>query len=165
MTLRDTPHAGGPAGTYVDATAAPSAPAAAAAAYGDLVSGLLDGREDLATARFDLALAEAVASGEVSAETARVLRFWQRAAVREVVVHAESVLPPALAGLDQSRVDAAGRLAADEELLAAALRGNVSTEGTSATTLRERTSGAQDRRQEIVAALTRSTLLDLRAHH
>ena len=165
MTVRE-PDGSSPTTAYAEATPAPSAPAAAEATYGDLVAGLLDAREDLATARFDVALTAAVTAGEVSAETARMLRFWQRCAVREVVTHAQSVLPPALAALDRSRVEAAERLATDEQLFCSADSGGTGTLGEAPTTVGEQSSTLDDRRRQvIVAAVTRSTLLDLRAHH
>jgi len=163
MTLRDAPHTSSRA--YAEATPAPPAAAAAEAAYDDLVTGLLDAREDLATARFDVALTAAVTAGEVSAEAARTLRFWQRSAVREVVAHAGAVLPPALAAIDRSRVEAAGRLAADEELFSSADPSGTGTLGEPTTTVGEQQSPLDARRQVLVAALTRTTMLDLRSHH
>jgi len=164
MTLRDAPHSSSRA--YAEAAPAPPAAAAAEATYADLVAGLLDAREDLATARFDVALTAAVTAGEVSAETARMLRFWQRSAVREVVAHAQTVLAPTLAALDRSRLEAADRLARDEDVFATAEPGDPGTLGEASTTVSEQPAGQDDsRRQVIVAALTRSTLLDLRAHH
>jgi hypothetical protein len=165
MTVRD-PHGTPPTRTYAEATSAPSRLAAAEATYTDLVAGLLDAREDLATARFDVALTAAVTAGEVSADSARTLRFWQRSAVRELLAHAQDVLPPALAALDRSRVVAAERLARDDAMFCSAESGDAGTLGEVPTTVGERSSTLDDeRRQVIVAAVTRSTLLDLRAHH
>jgi hypothetical protein len=83
-------------------------------AYADLVAGLLDAHDDLATARFDAELAAAVAAGDVSAETARVLRFWQRAAQRALLDHARTALPAALRGLDAARAETRQGVAAAE---------------------------------------------------
>jgi hypothetical protein len=74
--------------------------AARESAYAELVAGLLDAREDVATARFDAELAAAEQDGRIDAATARTLRWWQRAAVRAVVDHARVSLPPVLAALD-----------------------------------------------------------------
>src|SRR5690349_12599008 len=52
--------------------------------WSHLVNGLLDARADLATERFDAELAVAVAAGDLTAETAHRLRFWQRASVNAV---------------------------------------------------------------------------------
>lgn len=84
-------------------------------AYADLVSGLLDARDDPATERFDAELKAAVEAGDVSAEAARSLRFWQRAAMRSLVDHARTVLPAALCALDSARADSAESAAAAEE--------------------------------------------------
>jgi hypothetical protein len=83
-------------------------------AYADLVAGLLDAHDDLATARFDAELAAAVAAGAVTAETARVLRFWQRAALRALVDHARTALPAALGGIDAARAETQQGIAAAE---------------------------------------------------
>ena len=83
-------------------------------AYADLVSGLLDARSDPATERFDAELAEAVSSGAVTPDAARLLRFWQRAAQRALVDHVRTVLPPALHALDASRTESAAEVAAAE---------------------------------------------------
>ena len=80
-------------------------------AYAELVAGLLDARDDLATARFDAELAAAQDSGAIDAATARALRWWQRASVRAAVDHARSALPPVLAALDGAQAAAAEDLA------------------------------------------------------
>jgi hypothetical protein len=74
--------------------------------YADLVGGLLDDREDPASVRFDAELAAAVTRGEVSPETARRLRAWQRASVRGVADHVCAVVPTVLAALESARADA-----------------------------------------------------------
>jgi hypothetical protein len=80
-------------------------------AYAELVAGLLDARDDVATARFDTELAAAQNSGHIDAATARALRWWQRASVRAVVDHARGALPPVLAALDQAQAAAVDDLA------------------------------------------------------
>ncbi|HUW15611.1 MAG TPA: hypothetical protein VMW94_00920, partial [Actinomycetes bacterium] len=75
------------------------------------MAGLLDARDDVATARFDTELAAAQDSGHIDAATARALRWWQRAAVRAVVDHARGALPPVLAALDQAQAAAVDDLA------------------------------------------------------
>ena len=72
------------------------------AAYADLVSAVLDLRSPEATAAFDAALSAAVASGSLSDEIARQLRWLQRQSERAVIEHAEAVLPPALVALQCS---------------------------------------------------------------
>jgi hypothetical protein len=71
--------------------------------YADLVAGLLDARDDPATDRFDEELAAAVERGDLSADLARRLRFWQRAAVRSLTDHSRTVLPAALGALAAAR--------------------------------------------------------------
>lgn len=134
-------------------------------AYADLVTGLLDAREDAATTRFDAALNSAVAAGEVSADAARALRFWQRAAVRGVVEHARTVLPAALGALDVARHEAAERTAADRQVLGETDPAVQDTSRDLSTTVGEQPSSLEARRHRlIVAGLTSSTTLDLRAH-
>jgi len=77
------------------------------AAYGDLVAGLLDVRDDVATERFDAEVAAAVASGRLDPDIARRLRWLQRESVRGLVEHARTALPAAMLGLDQARADQA----------------------------------------------------------
>lgn len=79
--------------------------------YADLVGGLLDARDDPATARFDHELALAVEAGQVTAAAARRLRFWQRASLRLLADHTRSVLPTALGALEASRREAADYVA------------------------------------------------------
>lgn len=67
----------------------------------DLVSGLLDGRDDPATARFDDELEHAVELGSVSPESAHRLRYWQRAAVRSLAEHVRTAVPGVLGLLAQ----------------------------------------------------------------
>ena len=80
--------------------------------YADLVAGLLDARDDVATARFDAELEHAVATGAITAGSARRLRFWQRASIRGLADHTKSVLPTALSALDASRAEAEAALTA-----------------------------------------------------
>lgn len=79
--------------------------------YADLVGGLLDARDDPATARFDHELASAVEAGQVTAAAARRLRFWQRASLRLLADHTRSVLPTALGALEASRREGADYVA------------------------------------------------------
>lgn len=74
--------------------------------YAELVSGLLGARTDPATERFDEELDRVVADGEVTADVARRLRFWQRAALRALTDHTRTVLPITLGALEASRRDA-----------------------------------------------------------
>lgn len=74
--------------------------------FADLVGGLVDAREDPAVVRFDAELAAAVTRGEVTPETAKRLRAWQRASVRGVADHVRTVLPAVLAALESARADA-----------------------------------------------------------
>ena len=73
--------------------------------YRDLVAGLVDARDDPVTARFDDELAAAVARGDMTADAAHRLRFWQRASVRALADHTMTVLPAALGALAASRDD------------------------------------------------------------
>lgn len=81
-------------------------PSARQAALTDLIGGVLESRRDTAGARFDAELDALQAQGEVSAEAARLLRYWQRASVRAVVEHARLVLPPTLAALAEADEEA-----------------------------------------------------------
>jgi hypothetical protein len=65
--------------------------------YHALVAALLGVRTDYASARFDAEVTAALAENRLDVATARTLRWWQRAAVREVEAYAGSVLPAALA--------------------------------------------------------------------
>lgn len=85
--------------------------------YSDLVGGLLDARDDPATARFDAELTRAVERGEMTGDTARRLKFWQRASLRALTDHTRAVLPTALGALDASRREASASAAAAADLL------------------------------------------------
>ena len=82
--------------------------------YADLVSGLLGVRVDPATTRFDAELDTAVEAGQVSAEVAQELRFWQRASLHALSDHIRTVVPVALGALEASRREAEAYL---DELL------------------------------------------------
>ena len=84
-------------------------------AYADLVGGLLDARPDPATERFDTELATAVAHGTLTPETARILRFWQRASLRGLVEHARTVVPAALEALDAARAESSVTVEAEAQ--------------------------------------------------
>ena len=72
----------------------------------DLVGGLLDARDDPATARFDAELAAGLAAGTLTEDAAHRLRFWQRASVRSFADHARTVVPVALGALAAARREA-----------------------------------------------------------
>ncbi len=76
------------------------------AALSDLVAGLLDARLDPATERFDAELAAAEEDGRIDPQTAKVLRWWQREALRALVEHGRVVLPPTLLALEQAAAGA-----------------------------------------------------------
>ena len=71
-------------------------------AYADLVAGLLDVRADPATDRFDAELAAAEEDGRIDPQTAKVLRWWQREALRALVDHARTVVPPTMLAIEQA---------------------------------------------------------------
>lgn len=75
-------------------------------AWADLVAGVLDLRDDPATRRFDAELADAVAAGDLDEDTARTLRWWQRASVRAVVEHAATVIPGVAVAVEEARAGA-----------------------------------------------------------
>jgi hypothetical protein len=89
-------------------------------AYGDVVAAMLAAREAPATRRFDDALVAAVAAGLLDEDTARTLRWWQRAAVREVADHARTVLAPVFAALVESAGNAADAVAMADDAWARA---------------------------------------------
>jgi hypothetical protein len=74
-----------------------------AAAYAELVAGLLDVRDQTATERFDAAVRTAVAAGRLDATAAAELRWLQRESIEAVVEHARTALPAALLGIDDAR--------------------------------------------------------------
>ncbi|MDQ1626077.1 MAG: hypothetical protein QOJ49_1575 [Actinomycetota bacterium] len=113
-------------------------------AYADLVGGLIDARTDPATERFDAELAAAVAAGSVTPETARRLRFWQRAAIRGVVDHARNVLPPAMQALDAARSESEQSVAAEERSWVAATHGTADGGGSDENGADERGEGGSD---------------------
>jgi hypothetical protein len=93
----------------------PTGPAADAVSldrYTALVAALLGVRIDYASARFDAEVAAALAANRVDVETARTLRWWQRASVREVEGYAGSVLPAVLA--TRSDADTVAAVDSDE---------------------------------------------------
>jgi hypothetical protein len=62
-----------------------------------LVAALLGVRTDHASAQFDAAIEAALMANRLDVQTARSLRFWQRASVQAVEDYAGAVLPAALA--------------------------------------------------------------------
>jgi hypothetical protein len=75
--------------------------------YTALVAALLGVRSDYASARFDAEVAAALAANRMDVATARTLRWWQRASVREVEGYAGSVLPMVLAARTDAETVAA----------------------------------------------------------
>ena len=70
------------------------------AAYADLVAALLDLRDPSPSVAFDDALDDLLTGGALSPEQVRRLRLLQRATVRELVDHAQTVLPATLVALE-----------------------------------------------------------------
>jgi hypothetical protein len=104
---------GDPTGPAASAATAASATSAASLdRYTALVAALLGVRTDYASARFDAEVAAALAANRVDVETARTLRWWQRASVREVEGYAGSVLPVVLA--TRSDADTVAAMDSDE---------------------------------------------------
>jgi hypothetical protein len=113
---------GDPSGPAADAAAAAGAALPGAAAdpaaldrYTALVAALLGVRADYASTRFDTEVTEALAANRLDVATARTLRWWQRASVREVEGYANSVLPVVLA----TRSDADKKAAVESDEAAA----------------------------------------------
>jgi hypothetical protein len=104
--------------TTVGATGSADSPAARALAIAQALEALLAARHDDATARFDAELAAAVTAGHLDDETARTLRWWQRASVRG----AQSYLADLLPGVLQADDAAQRRSRAQTELAAASWR-------------------------------------------
>ena len=100
------------------ATGSADNPAVRALAIAEALEALLAARHDDATARFDTELAAAVAAGHLDDETARTLRWWQRASVRG----AQSYLADLLPGVLQADDAAQRRSRAQTELAAASWR-------------------------------------------
>jgi hypothetical protein len=80
--------------------------------YTALVAALLGVRTDYASTRFDAEVAAALAANRLDVETARTLRWWQRASVREVEGYTASVLPAVLA--TRSDADTVAAIESDE---------------------------------------------------
>ena len=79
---------------------------ATAQRYAAVVAALIDVRPDEATARFDDELAKALTEHRIDDETARTLRWWQRASVRAAETYAETVLPRVFAIRDEAEAHA-----------------------------------------------------------
>lgn len=75
-------------------------------AYSDLLTGLIDLGPTTASDRFDDLLTQARAAGQISDDTARVLRWWQREALRAQADHVLTTAPTLLAALDQASGEA-----------------------------------------------------------
>src|SRR5450755_904630 len=80
--------------------------------YTALVAALLGVRTDYASTRFDSEVTAALAANRLDVATARTLRWWQRASVREVEGYASSVLPVVLA--TRADADTAAGIDTDE---------------------------------------------------
>jgi hypothetical protein len=104
--------------TTVGATRSADSPAARALAIAQGLEALLAARHDDATARFDAELAAAVTAGRLDDETARTLRWWQRASVRG----AQSYLADLLPGVLHADDTAQRRSRAQADLAAASWR-------------------------------------------
>jgi hypothetical protein len=101
------------AGTVAGAALPSTAPNPAALdRYTALVAALLGVRTDYASTRFDAEIAAALAANRLDVATARTLRWWQRASVREVEGYTGSVLPAVLA--TRSDADTAAAIDSDE---------------------------------------------------
>ncbi|HEY0869389.1 MAG TPA: hypothetical protein VGD55_03240 [Acidothermaceae bacterium] len=88
-----------------------------------LVAALLGVRIDHASVRFDAEVDAALAANRIDVQTARALRFWQRASVQAVEEYIGAALPGALTARDdadlQGSIDAAQAAAAWEQSQAA----------------------------------------------
>jgi hypothetical protein len=78
--------------------------------YAAIVEALLAVRPDDPTARFDAEIADAVATNRLDAETARALRWWQRASVRAAEAYAATVTRGVFTLTDDARKAAATEL-------------------------------------------------------
>jgi hypothetical protein len=77
-----------------------------------VVAALLGVRTDHASARFDAEIESALTANRLDVQTARALRFWQRASVQAVTDYAAAVLPAVLPVL--AATDDANRQGADD---------------------------------------------------
>lgn len=75
-------------------------------AYSDLLTGLIDLGPTTAADRFDELLEQAREDGRIDDDTARVLKWWQREAVRAQGDHLLTTAPALLAALDEAQSDA-----------------------------------------------------------
>jgi hypothetical protein len=86
-------------------------PAERNAAYAEFLAGLADLREDLATGRFDAAVAALETDGRLERGEAARLRYWQRESLRTQADQLVSAAAASLAALDRARAEAAASLA------------------------------------------------------
>ncbi len=91
------------AGTALPTSSVTAPNPAALQRYTALVAALLGVRTDYASTRFDSEVAAALAANRLDVATARTLRWWQRASVREVEGYANSVLPVVLGHSNRCR--------------------------------------------------------------
>jgi hypothetical protein len=106
------PSADATAGAALPTNPATAADPAALDRYTALVAALLGVRTDYASARFDAEVTAALAANRLDVATARTLRWWQRASVREVEGYTGSVLPVVLA--TRTHADTAAAIETDE---------------------------------------------------
>ncbi len=86
-------------------------PAERSAAYAEFLAGLVDLRQDVATERFDAAIAALEANGGLERGEAGRLRYWQRESLRTQADQLISTAAASLAALDRARADAASAVA------------------------------------------------------
>lgn len=103
---------------------------ATAQRYAAVVAALIDVRPDEATARFDEELAKALAGRRIDDETARTLRWWQRASVRAAETYAATVLPRVLEIRDEAEAHAKAEA---DEVAASWAAAQLAKAGTSST--------------------------------
>jgi hypothetical protein len=86
-------------------------PAERSAAYAEFLAGLVDLRQDVATERFDAAIAALEATGGLERGEAGRLRYWQRESLRTQADQLISTAAASLAALDRARADATAAVA------------------------------------------------------
>jgi hypothetical protein len=77
------------------------------ARYAAAVEALLGVRTDYAGARYDAAVHAALAAHRIDLDTARELRWWQRASVRAAQEYAATLVPQVLAACERADAEAA----------------------------------------------------------
>lgn len=79
--------------------------------YTAVVDALLRGRTDYAGARYDAAVDAALADHRIDVDTARELRWWQRASARAAQEYAATLIPQVVAACERADADAAAEAA------------------------------------------------------